>query len=59
MGVTVAGLLNHRNIRAQFSPQKSDYIFLPLEMYNSEGRDLLGEPMEELARYYNSQIILS
>jgi hypothetical protein len=57
--VTVAGLLNHRDIRAQFSPQKSDYIFLPLEMYNSEGRDLLGEPMEELARYYNSQIILS
>ena len=54
--VTVAGLLNHGDIIEQFHPKKNDVMFLPEEMYNSEGRDLQGEKMEVLEQYYNAKI---
>lgn len=34
-------------------------MFLPAEMYNADGQDLLGEHMNELVKYYNTKIILS
>ena len=57
--VSVAGLLNHADIREQFKPEKNDIMIIPNEMYNSEGKDLLGEKMEELEKYYNAKIILA
>ncbi len=56
--VSVAGLLNHQDIREQFKPTRNDVIFLPNEMYNVDGLDLLGEHMSELEKYYNAKIIL-
>ena len=57
--VTVAGLLNHGDIIEQFHPKRNDVMFLPEEMYNSEGRDLKGEKMEVLEQYYNAKIYLT
>lgn len=57
--VSVAGLLNHQDIRAQFQPQKNDLMIMPNEMYNADGLDLLGEPMSALSEYYQSKIILA
>ena len=57
--VTVAGLLNHGDIREQFHPERNDIMIMPNEMYNSEGRDLKGEKMESLEQYYNAKIILA
>jgi hypothetical protein len=57
--VTVAGLLNHSDIKAQFNPEHNDFMFLPEEMYNVDGLDLKGEHFSELENYYNSKIILS
>lgn len=57
--VSVAGLLNHADIRKQFKPGENDVMILPLEMYNSEGRDLLGEKMELLAEHYGAKIIIA
>ena len=56
--VSVAGLLNHQDIREQFKPTSNDIMILPNEMYNADGKDLLGEDLCELERYYNSKIIL-
>ncbi len=56
--VSVAGLLNHKDIREQFNPDRNDYMFLPNEMYNADSLDLLGEPMSELEKYYGAKIIL-
>ncbi len=57
--VTVAGLLNHKDIRDQFHPDKNDVMLLPEEMYNSEKRDIKGEKLELLEQYYNSKIYLT
>lgn len=57
--VSVSGLLNHGDIREQFHPDRNDYMIMPHEMYNSDGKDLLGEKMEELEKYYNAKIILT
>ena len=57
--VSVAGLLNHGDIREQFKPEKNDVMIMPNEMYNSEGKDLLGEKKEDLEKYYNAKIILA
>lgn len=57
--VSVAGLLNHKDIRAQFHPEKNDLMIMPNEMYNVDGLDLLGEPMSVLSEYYQSKIILA
>ena len=57
--VSVAGLLNHGDIREQFHPDKNDVMILPNEMYNSDGKDLQGEKMEELERFYGAKIILA
>mgnify|MGYP006962272362 CR=1 FL=1 len=32
-------------------------MFLPNEMYNADGLDLLGELMSELEKYYGAKII--
>lgn len=56
--VSVAGLLNHKDIREQFHPERNDVMIMPNEMYNSDGLDLLGEKMEVLENYYNAKIIL-
>ena len=57
--VSVAGLLNHQDIRKQFNPSNNDVMILPKEMYNADGQDLLGEHMNELEKYYNAKIFLS
>lgn len=57
--VSVAGLLNHRDIREQFNPEQNDVMILPSEMYNADGLDLLGEPVSALEEYYNAKIILA
>lgn len=57
--VSVSGLLNHRDIREQFHPQKNDIMIMPREMYNADGVDLLGEKESELEQYYKAKIILS
>ena len=57
--VSVAGLLNHGDIREQFRPGKNDVMIMPYEMYNSDGVDLQGERMEELEKYYGAKIILA
>ena len=56
--VTVAGLLNHQDIREQFSPDKNDIMIMPSEMYNADGLDLLGEPISILEDYYKCKIML-
>lgn len=50
--VSVAGLLNHQDIREQFHPVKNDLMIMPNEMYNADGLDLLGERMSALSEYY-------
>jgi hypothetical protein len=55
--VSVAGLLNHGDIKEQFKPERNDVMILPSEMYNSEDVDILGEPREELSRYYKAKVI--
>ena len=55
--VSVAGLLNHADIKEQFHPEHNDVMILPSEMYNSEGVDIQGEPQEELSRYYKAKVI--
>jgi hypothetical protein len=57
--VSVAGLLNHGDIREQFRPGKNDVMIMPYEMYNSDGVDLQGERMEDLEKYYGAKIILA
>lgn len=57
--VSVSGLLNHKDIREQFNPEKNDVMILPNEMYNADGCDLLGEKIHELELYYNAKIILA
>lgn len=57
--VSVAGLLNHQDIREQFHPERNDVMIMPNEMYNADGQDLLGEPMQRLEQYYNAKIILA
>ncbi len=57
--VTVAGLLNHGDIREQFHPDNNDVMIMPNEMYNSEGCDIKGEKKELLEQYYNAKIILA
>jgi hypothetical protein len=54
--VTVAGLLNHGDIMAQFSPTNNDVMILPHEMYNSEDVDIQGHPRRELEEYYHCKI---
>lgn len=57
--VSVAGLLNHRDIKEQFHPKRNDVMIMPYEMYNADGVDLLGEKKEQLEEHYNSKIILA
>lgn len=55
--VTVAGLLNHQDIIDQLTPEgRNDIMVLPYEMYDSEGRDLLGFHNCELKKYYNTEL---
>ena len=56
--VSVAGLLNHRDIKEQFRPERNDVMIMPNEMYNADGMDLLGEKKEQLEEYYHTKIIL-
>lgn len=57
--VSVAGLLNHRDIREQFEPEQNDLMIMPEEMYNADGLDLLGEHISTLEKFYNTKIILA
>jgi hypothetical protein len=55
--VTVSGLLNHSDIKAQLKPKWSDSILvLPYEMYNHEHCDITGQPVKELETFYNREI---
>ncbi len=56
--VSVAGLLNHRDIKEQFHPERNDVMIMPNEMYNADGVDLLGEKKEQLEEYYRTKVIL-
>lgn len=57
--VSVAGLLNHRDIKKQFHAERNDVMIMPNEMYNADGVDLLGEKKEQLEEYYNTKVILA
>ena len=57
--VSVAGLLNHRDIKEQFHPTRNDVMIMPNEMYNADGKDLLGEKKEQLEEYYHAKVILA
>lgn len=57
--VSVAGLLNHKDIREQFHPGRNDVMILPNEMYNADGVELLGEKIEQIEEYYNAKVILT
>lgn len=57
--VSVAGLLNHPDIREQFHPEENDVMIMPKEMYNADGVDLTGEKKERLEELYNAKIILA
>ncbi len=56
--VTVAGLLNHRDIEDQFRPADGfcDMIILPREMYNADDCDITGESRRELERFYHAEV---
>ncbi len=56
--VTVAGLLNHKDIKEQFDRAKitCDMIVLPREMYNDEDCDISGEPRRELERSFGIEV---
>lgn len=55
--VTVAGLLNHFDIKAQYSPIKSpDILMLPHEMYDTENNEITGEAKSELEDYFKTSI---
>ena len=56
--VSVAGLLNHGDIKEQFHPRHNDLMILPNEMYNSDGIDIQGAPRDELAKYYNTKVVV-
>lgn len=51
--VSVAGLLNHQDVKEQFQPNRNDVMIMPKEMYNADGVDLLGEKKS----YWKSTII--
>lgn len=56
--VSVAGLLNHADIKEQFHPQKNDVMILPKEMYNSDDLDLQGNPRTDLELHYNAKVVV-
>lgn len=56
--VTVAGLLNHADIKSQFHPLRNDVMILPHEMYNSDHVDIQGEHQSKLGDYYKARIIV-
>ena len=55
--VSVAGLLNHKDIKEQFHPQRNDIMILPHEMYNSDDVDIQGEARTELEKYYKTKVV--
>lgn len=57
--VSVAGLLNHKDIKEQFNPDRNDVMIMPYEMYNADSMDLSGERLEQLEKYYNTKIVLA
>ena len=57
--VTVSGLLSHRDIIQQFNSYTNDVMFVPSEMYNSEDKDILGEPRSALEEKYNAKVIMT
>lgn len=57
--VTVSGLLNHRDIIQQFRPEANDFMFVPSEMYNSEDKDILGEPRSLLEKIYSAKVVIT
>lgn len=55
--VTVSGLLNHSDIKAQLKPKWSNSILiLPYEMYNHEKCDITGQPKNELETLFKREI---
>jgi hypothetical protein len=55
--VTVAGLLNHSDIKSQLKPQyKNSFLVLPYEMYNHEHCDITGQPVTELENIFKREI---
>jgi len=55
--VSVAGLLNHGDIKEQFHPEKNDVMIMPHEMYNSDDVDIQGDPRVNLEKYYKARVI--
>lgn len=55
--VTVAGLLNHGDIKTQYFPEtKPDIIVLPYEMYDKENNEITGESISELEKHFNTSV---
>lgn len=55
--VTVAGLLNHTDIKSQYIPtNEADIIMLPFEMYDTDNNEITGEPISELENYFKASV---
>ena len=55
--VTVAGLLNHFDIKAQYSPNVSpDILMLPHEMYDTGNNEITGESKSELENFFKTSV---
>lgn len=53
--VTVAGLLNHNDIKSQYAPiEKADIVILPHEMYDTDNNEITGESISELENHYKA-----
>jgi hypothetical protein len=55
--VTIAGLLNHKDIKSQYLPDiQPDIVMLPFEMYDNDDNEITGNPISELETHYNTSI---
>lgn len=56
--VTVAGLLNHSDIKSQYTPSSSppDILMLPYEMYDTGNYEITGESVSELENYFKTSV---
>lgn len=55
--VTVAGLLNHRDIKLQYAGENNpDILMLPKEMYDIDNNDITGNNKYDLETYYNTKV---
>lgn len=55
--VTVSGLLNHLDIKTQYSPSVSpDILLLPHEMYDTDNNEITGEAKSRLEDFFKTSV---